>query len=245
MTGENGMMTYNMPMVPAGYGGGMGDGMFGGNGGWVWFLLIWMGMFGWGGNRGWGNGGGEGYSEVQRGFDQSAVMNGISGVQNAVNGIVPALQNGFSQAEIAANGRQMADMSQLFNLQSSMQQCCCDQRAGIADLKYTIAQGNRDVIDNDNRNHQATMDKLCQLELDGYKQQLAAANDTIGQLRTQLLVANGAASQNAQTATIQAGQRALANEIEQYVVPTPRPAYLVQNPNCCPQFGGCGYYQAA
>ena len=39
----------------------------------------------------------------------------------------------------------------------------------------------------------------------------------------------------------QAGQRALANEIEQYVVPTPRPAYVVQNPNCCaPQTFGCG-----
>ena len=36
---------------------------------------------------------------------------------------------------------------------------------------------------------------------------------------------------------------ALANEIEQYVLPTPRPAYVVQNPNCCAQqtFGcGCG-----
>ena len=51
------------------------------------------------------------------------------------------------------------------------------------------------------------------------------------------------ASQNAQTATIQAGQRTLANEIEQYVVPTAKPCYVVQNPNCCAQqtFGcGCG-----
>jgi hypothetical protein len=39
---------------------------------------------------------------------------------------------------------------------------------------------------------------------------------------------------------IMAGQRALANEIEQYVLPTPRPAYMVQNPNCCAQNTGCG-----
>ena len=40
---------------------------------------------------------------------------------------------------------------------------------------------------------------------------------------------------------IQAGQRALANEIEQHVAPTPRPAYVVQNPNCCAtQTFGCG-----
>ena len=32
----------------------------------------------------------------------------------------------------------------------------------------------------------------------------------------------------------------LANEVEQYVLPTPRPAYIVQNPNCCPNQFGCG-----
>lgn len=241
MTDNNGM-GYNMNLVPQGYAnGGYDGGMFGGN--WMWFLLVWMAMFGWGngGMFGGGNhGGGYIVNDVQRGFDQQAIMTGISGVQNAVNGIVPALQNGFAQAEIAANGRQMADMQQNFQMQSAMQQCCCDQRAGIADLKYTIAQGNRDVMDNDNRNHQAEMDKLCQLELDGYKQQLAQANRTIDSLNTQLLVAQGRASQSDQTATIQAGQRALANEIEQYVVPTARPAYIVQNPNCCPQYNyGC------
>ena len=238
MTGENNGMY--MPVVPQGYGNGMGNDMFGGN--WMWFLLVWMAMFGWGGN-GFGFGGGNGgtYSEVQRGFDQSAVMNGITGLQNSICGIVPTIQNGFSQAEIAANARQMADMNQQFALQSSMQNCCCENRAATADLKYTIAQGNRDVIDNDNRNHQAVMDKLCQLEMDGYKQQLADANRTIGNLQTQLLMAQNAASENAQTATIQAGQRALANEIEQYVLPTPRPAYVVQNPNCCQQMNyGCG-----
>ena len=50
----------------------------------------------------------------------------------------------------------------------------------------------------------------------------------------------GQTSQDIQTAAIQAGQRTLANEIEQYVLPTPRPAYIVQNPNCCPNYGGCG-----
>lgn len=241
MTDNNGM-GYNMNLVPQGYAnGGYDGGMFGGN--WMWFLLVWMAMFGWGNGGMFGggnNGGGYVVNDVQRGFDHQAIMTGISGVQNAVNGIVPALQNGFAQAEIAANSRQMADMQQNFQMQSAMQQCCCDQRAGIADLKYTIAQGNRDVMENDNRNHQAEMDKLCQLELDGYKQQLAQANRTIDNLNTQLLVAQGRASQSDQTATIQAGQRALANEIEQYVVPTARPAYIVQNPNCCPQYTyGC------
>lgn len=55
------------------------------------------------------------------------------------------------------------------------------------------------------------------------------------------MYARGQASQDVQTAAIQAGQRALANEVEQYVLPTPRPAYIVQNPNCCVQNPcGCG-----
>lgn len=54
------------------------------------------------------------------------------------------------------------------------------------------------------------------------------------------MYARGQASQDVQTAAIQAGQRNLANEIEQYVLPTPRPAYIVQNPNCCTGYNGCG-----
>lgn len=116
MTGENNGMY--MPVVPQGYGTG-NDGMFGGN--WMWFLLIWFAMFGWG-NNGFGNfcGNGGVGNEVQRGFDQQSVMTGISGIQNAVNGIVPAIQNGFAQAEIANNARQMTDMNQNFSLQSAL-----------------------------------------------------------------------------------------------------------------------------
>jgi hypothetical protein len=77
---------------------------------------------------------------------------------------------------------------------------------------------------------------MCQDKID-------AKNDTIAQLRSELMYARGQASQDVQTAMIQSGQRQLANEIEQYVLPTPRPAYLVQNPNCCQQSGcGCGNF---
>ena len=69
----------------------------------------------------------------------------------------------------------------------------------------------------------------------------AAAGQAVADLQNQLTMAQLAASQNAQTATIQAGQRALANEVEQYVLPTPRPCYVVPNPNCCGQnYYGCG-----
>lgn len=77
------------------------------------------------------------------------------------------------------------------------------------------------------------LDTICQ-------NQIEQKNDTIAQLRSELMYARGQASQDVQTAAIQAGQRGLANEIEQYVAPTPRPAFLVQNPNCCSPNYGCG-----
>lgn len=241
MTTENNGMY--MPVVPQGYGyGGNGNDMFGGN--WMWFLLIWFAMFGWGGNGfGWGGNGGNG-AEVQRGFDQQALMTGI-------NSITPAIQNGFAQAEIAANGRQMADMNQNYQLQSALQQCCCENRAATADLKYTMATESANTRANCDANNQKIMDKLCQLELDGIKQNYE------GQLRTmqnQLNAANAenqslrfAASQGAQTAQILANNEAQTTALEQYLAPVPRPAYVVQNPNCCAQnygYGGCGGYTA-
>lgn len=254
MTDTNGNMV--MPVAPF-YGNGYGGGndMFGGN--WMWFLLIWMAMFGWG-NGGYGFGGGQGGGrvgcEVQNGFDHQAVMNGITGVQNAVNGVVPALQNGFAQAEIAANSRQMADMNQTFGLQSALQQCCCDNRAATADLKYTvateacadrnaIANGIRDVMENSNRNNQAIMDKLCALELDGVKNQLAAAQRENVGLQNQLNMATMRESQANQNALFQQGMvaevDALYNRLKNCPVPS-MPVYGLQPIFTCPGTQGCG-----
>ena len=251
MTTENGM-GYNMNVVPQGYGyGGNGnDGMFGGN--WMWFLLIWFAMFGWG-NNGFGGGfGGGTCNEVQRGFDQQSIMGGINGVQGAVNGIVSAIQNGFAQAEIAANARQMTDMNQNFTLQSALQNCCCENRAATADLKYTMATEAANTRANCDANNQKIMDKLCQLELDGIKQnyenRIAGMQNTIDQLRAQNNQAQNAAAFGALGDRFQASQDAQTAALEQYLAPTPRPAYVVQNPNCCPGnygFGGCGGYAAA
>ena len=251
MTTENGM-GYNMNVVPQGYGyGGNGnDGMFGGN--WMWFLLIWFAMFGWGNNGFNGGFGGDTGNEVQRGFDQQSIMGGINGVQGAVNSIVPAIQNGFAQAEIAANARQMADMNQNFTLQSALQNCCCENRAATADLKYTMATEAANTRANCDANNQKIMDKLCQLELDGIKQnyenRIAGMQNTIDQLRAQNTQAQSAAAFGALGDRFQASQDAQTAALEQYLAPTPRPAYVVQNPNCCPGnygFGGCGGYAAA
>lgn len=190
---------------------------------------------------------------------QSSICNGFAGVNtnlcNGFAGVNAGIANGFAQAEIAANARQMADMNQNwqaqtatmqgFNgLQSQLAQCCCDNRLATANLNSTIISENcadREALNNIGRDIMAAQaagiqsikDQLCQDKID-------AKNDEIAQLRQRLYMSDLAASQNAQTAAIQAGQRALANEVEQYVLPTPRPAYIVQNPNCCQQNYGCG-----
>ena len=213
---------------------------------------------------------------IQRGFDQAAIMAGINGVQTGVQNLSTqlcgccgdmqmALANGFAGVEQGANARQIANMQQAFAAQAavtsgmnglamSLQNCCCENKAGIADLKYTVAtencadrtqamQNTRDIIDSQTRGTQAIIDKLCQLELDGVKAQVEAKNDRIAELQTQLNMANLAASQTAQNAFIAQG---FANEVDQLYTrlsncPVPSvPVYGRQNIFQCNQNSGCG-----
>ena len=256
---SEGMGAADLAAITRGNNDGWG---FGGDGAW-WLIILFLFMF----NGNWGNGfGGYGNgvgNEVQRGFDQSAIMGGLSGLQSAVtNGFVDtsaalcngfagvngAIANGFAQAEIAANARQMADMNQNFALQSQFAQCCCDNRLASADLKYTIATENcadrtaladgvRDILVNQNNGIQRILDVMCQDKID-------AKNERIADLERQLTMANLAASQGAQTAAILANNEAQTAALEQYLAPVPRPAYIVQNPNGCncgTTCGSCGF----
>ena len=254
---SEGMGAADIAAITRGNNDGWG---FGGDGAW-WLIILFLFMF----NGNWGNGfggyGGGVGSEVQRGFDQSAVMNGIGGLQSAItNGFVDtasalcngfagvngAIANGFAQAEIAANSRQMADMNQNFALQSQLAQCCCNNQLASADLKYTIATENcadrtafadgvRDILESQNAGIQRILDTMCQDKID-------AKNERIADLERQLTMANLAASQGMQTAAIIANNEAQTSALEQYLAPVPRPAYIVQNPNgCnCGTTAGCG-----
>lgn len=224
MTSENNGMY--MPVAPA-YGsfGNGNDGFFGGNG--AWFILILLAMFGWGngfgGNWGGGNNGATVVGQdVQRGFDQATLTNGISSIQTAmcngfagVNqslatgfaGVNQGLSNGFAQAEIAANSRQMADMNQQFALQSALQNCCCENRAATADLKYTVAteacadrasvsNALNTVLNTMNNGFQSIRDQMCQDKID-------AKNEKIADLQQQLNMAAFNASQISQNNYLQ------------------------------------------
>lgn len=223
LTDESGNMV--MPVSPMGNNGGFGD--MGGNGWWIILLFL---LLGFGGN--WNNGG-FGGNGVQEGFNQAAITSGLASIQNSINDVQGAICNGFSQAEIANNARQMSDMQQMFSMQSQLQQCYCDNRAGIESLRATIASENcadrQAVADGVQR----ILDQMCNDKID-------AKNERIADLERQLTMANLAASQGAQTAAILANNDAQTTALEQYLAPTPRPAYIVQNPNCCPQNFGCG-----
>lgn len=275
---------YSLSDIAAATGNGYNNGgFFGGEGSW-WILILFI-LFcfgGWNGNGNWGgNGGGNGFipymvantsaNDVQRGFDQNAIMSGLNSISNSVS-------NGFSSAEISRcnaqanalqtlnnnqmglyqtiNGNQNTTIAAMNGLASGLQNCCCENRAGLADLKYTIATeacadrsavttGVRDIIDSQNAGVrdilanqtagiQTILDKMCQQEIDALKTQNA-------NLQTQLNLANLNASQTAQTAKILADNAAQTVALEQYLNPAPVPAYVVQNPSCCNQnYYGCG-----
>jgi hypothetical protein len=155
------------------------------------------------------------------------------------------------ERSFAAQTAQTAGMTAL---QSQLAQCCCDNRAATADLKYTVAtencadrtqsmQNTRDIIDAQTRSTQAILDKLCALELDGVKSQLAQAQRENVGLQNQLNMATMQASQTAQTAQILAGQAAeidgVYNRLKNCPVPS-MPVYGNQPIFTCGNNGGCG-----
>lgn len=241
--------------------GNNNDGFGGGNGAWWLLILLIFANNGWGNNNGYGNGNG-GYmpymppyataNDVQSGFDQAAIVSGI-------NSITSALSNGFANAEISRGNQLAAITNQMNNIAMNQQSCCCENRLATANLtgtvqteaaanRYADANNTRDIIENCNRNNQAILDKLCQLELDGvrqnYETRLAAMSAQNAQLQSDLTAARFAASQGAQTAQILANNEAQTAALEQYLSPVPKPAYLVGNPNCCGNYYtsncGCG-----
>lgn len=233
-------MSYSETMTPADIAAVCGnrnnDGFgFGGDGAWWIIILL---LFGWGG-RGFGFGGNGGYgappatqADLAAGFNNSAVLSGI-------NGIDSALCQGF-------NGINTAILQGNNALSAQLAQCCCDNRAAIADVKYTIANegcetrhalfnNTRDIIDNANANSRAILDFLT--------------NDKIASLQSEVQSLRLSASQANQNAALMAAMDANKAEILRRTgADCPTPAYIVQPPtpvsfplNACGQaYGGCG-----
>lgn len=224
---------------------GNGNGMFGGNNDSLTFLIILWLFAMMGGN--WGNGYGNN-SGVQEGFDQAAVMSGISGINTALSNAEVSRCNTQANILQTLNNMQANLTGQNNDIAMALQNCCCENRQATADLKYTVAQESAATRANDQANTQIIMDKLCQLEMDGIKQnyenRIAGMQSQIDGLTAALNTANNQAYTNNQFNRVLADNAAQTQALEQYLNPVPIPAYVVQNPNCCTgnnNYGcGCG-----
>jgi hypothetical protein len=191
---------------------------------------------------------------IRQGFDQSAVIGGINGLQNQ-------LQAGFSNAEVSRcnqqanllatmNNNQNATTAALQSQAMAFQNCCCENRAGIADVKYALtteACADRAAVTNalqaltaqNNANMNAMMtafnNGIQALKDENCADRLAQKDARIADLERQVLLNAITGTNNAQTQALIASNDAQTAALEQYLAPTPRPAYIVQNPNCCQQ----------
>lgn len=249
---ESNNTPFTMPVMPAN--GGYGNnGAWGDDG--AWWIIIFVLFFafgGWGGNGWGGNGSNSSYytdSALQRGFDtqsiigkldginsglcdgfyaqNTAIMNGFHGVDNAICNLGYQTQQGFNTTNIALMQGQNALQSQLAN-------CCCETREAIQGVNYNMAtntcalqntmnNNTRDIIDSQNAGTRAILDYLCQ--------------DKIATLQAENNDLRRAASQDRQNALLTTQMAAQTQQIINTVKPAPIPAYQVPNPNV---YYGCG-----
>ena len=232
---DGGAPMLTMPVSPTNNGGGFG---WGGDGAWLIILFLIFAVFGWGGNS-WGNNGNSGgvvdgyvltsdFANVERKIDSvnQGLCDGFYQQAQLVNGVQQTVANGCAQAELSRSNQQAALMQQLNAMQMQNQECCCENRAAIAQVRYdmatqacdtrnTVNTAARDIIDNQNQNSRAILDFLTQSKM----RDLESANQ---ELRL-------AASQAAQN-----------NYLISQLRPCPTPAYITCNPWSGSSYGGCG-----
>jgi len=251
--GNNGFAYPVYPMM-YGNGGGFGNGFFGGDGAWIIILLL----LAFGGNWGNGNGfGGNGFdngyawlsngqkeimANTNNGFDTLHLSNQLDTVNSGIYSLSNQLcnccadmnqtvSNGFYNAEIGANNRQMANMNQLFGISTQLASASADNRLGIANLTSTVisencadrealSNGIRDIISSTTANTQRILDQLCQDKID-------AKNEKISDLQREILMKDLQASQVAQTATLRENNAVVANQLVSELRSCPIPAQPV------------------
>ena len=272
-TNGNGYFPY-----PVMYGNGNNGGFFGSDGIWGIILLALLFNNGWGGGFG-GNGNNDfawlsnGQKDIMtntnNGFDTLHLSNQVEGVRDGIASLsnqlcnccadmTQTVSNGFFNAEVSANARQVADMNQNFNNQiatlqgfnnvgTQLANASADNRLGIANLNSTIISENcsdrqlineigRDIITSQISNTQKILDVICQDKID-------AKNEKIADLQRELSMKDLQASQIAQNSFIAQG---FANEVDQLYnrlnscpVPT-TPVYGRTPIFTCPNNNGCG-----
>ena len=237
MSLSDGTPMMTMPVAPANTGNGNGFGWGGDGAWWIVLFLIFAAFGGWGNGFGFGgNGNGvmDGYvltsdfANVERKIDSvnQGLCDGFYQQAQLVNGTNMAMANGFAQAELSRCNQQAALMQQLNAMQMQAQECCCENRAAIAQVRYdmatqacdtrnTVQNTTRDIIDAMNCGFRSIDQRLT-------AQELAAKDAKIAEQNQQLFGYQLAASQAAQN-----------NYLVSTLRPSPSPAYVVANPYCC------------
>lgn len=261
---NSGNTPFTMPVIPAtgGYGN---DGAFA-DGGWLWIIVVFALLFGWGNNGfgGFGGNNGGGYvataatqADIQRGFDNQAVISKLDGITNGLcdgfyavnNGMLTGfngintniLQTGFGIQQ-AINADTVSGMqntnaiqSTLANMAAQNASCCCETQRqierGFADTNYNMATQacqTRQAIADSTR---SILDYLCQ--------------DKIATLQAENNDLRRAASQDKQNALLTTAMTAQTNQIIDAVRPTPVPSFPASNLygygyNGCGCNTGCG-----
>ena len=249
MSLSDGTPMMTMPVAPANTGNGGGFG-WGGDGAWLIILFLIFAVFGWGGN-GWGNNAGnsggvvDGYvltsdfANVERKIDSvnQGLCDGFYQQAQLVNGTNMAMANGFAQAELSRSNQQAALMQQLNAMQMQAANCCCENRAAIAQVRYdmaaqacdtrnTVQNATRDIIDAMNSGFRGIDQRLT-------AQEIAAKDAKIAEQNQRLFAADLAASQSAQTLDM----RNYVSAQFAYYNPRPVPSFSVPAPY---QYTGCG-----
>lgn len=236
--------TGNCPSVPivANLDGNNGNNW--NDGSWLWFLIVVFAIFG-----GWGNGfggfgggtnGGVG-SEIQRGFDNQAVISKLDGLSSGLcdgfyamnnsmltgfNGInTNIMQTGYGIQQ-AVNADTVANMQNTNALQTQLANCCCETREAIQGVNYNMAtntcalqntmnNNTRDIIDSQQAGTRAILDFLT--------------NDKIATLTAENNDLRRAASQDRQNALLTTTMAAQTSQIIDAVRPTPVPSFPASN----------------
>ena len=177
----------------------------------------------------------DGFRDAQLSDSITSVRDGVSSLATQICGccgdIQMSLCNGFAGTTAAITGAQNAISQQLYsNELASLNRSFAEQTANTAgfngvqsslcDIRYGNATNTRDIIESQTRGTQAVLDKLCQLELDGFKRE----NDD---LRTRLNMANLVASQTAQTAELRQSGATQLNQLVSELRSCPIPAQPV------------------
>jgi hypothetical protein len=246
---DGGAPMLTMPVAPTNAGGNGGFGW--GDNGALWLIVLFLFIFAGGWGNGFGNNAGnsggvvDGYvltsdfANVERKIDSvnQGLCDGFYQQAQLVNGTNMAMANGFAQAELSRSNQQAALMQQLNAMQMQAANCCCENRAAIAQVRYdmaaqacdtrnTVQNATRDIIDAMNSGFRGIDQRLT-------AQEIAAKDAKIAEQNQQLFAAQLAASQAAQNDTLKSyvsGQFAYYN-------PRPVPSFEVPAPY---QYGGCG-----